>query len=181
MYIPTKVFLTKGVGVSKDKLQSFEMALRDARISQFNLVNVSSIFPPQCKLVPRSDGIKLLKPGQIVHCVMSRNETDEPHRRIAAGVGLAVPRDKSKYGYISEHHCFGQKAKQAGDYAEDLAATMLATILGVPFDPDKSYDERKEIWKISNEIVLTDNVTQIALGDVKGRWTTVVAAVIFIP
>ncbi len=180
MYIPDKVFLTRGMGVSKDKLASFEMALRNARISQLNLVNVSSIFPPNCKQVPRYRGVKLLEPGQIVHCVMSRNETNEPYRRIAASVGVAIPRDKSKYGYISEHHCFGQKAKEAGDYAEDIAACMLATILDVPFDPEKSYDERKEIWKISDEIVHTDNVTQIALGDEKGRWTTVVAAAVFI-
>ena len=181
MYIPTKVFLTKGLGVSKDKLASFEMALRNARISQFNLVSVSSILPPHCKLIPRSKGIKLLKPGQIVHCVMSKASTSEPYRRIAASVGLAIPRDPNKYGYISEYHSFGKNAQQAGDYAEDAAAYMLATILGVPFDPDESWDERKEIWKISDEIVHTDSVTQTALGDVKGRWTTVVAAAVLVP
>jgi arginine decarboxylase len=181
MYIPTRMFLTRGVGVDKDKLASFEMALRNAKISQFNLVSVSSIFPPNCKLIPRSKGVKLLQPGQIVHCVLSRTQTDEPYRRIASSVGLAVPRDKSKYGYISEHHSFGKKAQQAGDYAEDIAAYMLATILGVKFDSDKSYDEQKEIWKISGEIVHSDNVTQIALGDKNGKWTCVVAAAVFVP
>lgn len=181
MYIPTKVFLTKGVGVSKDKLASFEMALRNARISQFNLVSVSSILPPNCKLIPRSRGIKLLKPGQIVHCVMSKTSTAEPYRRISASIGLAIPRDPNKYGYISEYHTYGMNARQAGDYAEDAAAYMLATILGLPFDPDKSWDERKEIWKISDEIVFTDSITQTALGDIKGRWTTVVAAAVLVP
>ena len=181
MYIPSRVFLTRGVGVEKEKLASFEMALRNAKISQFNLVSVSSILPPKCKLISRSKGVQLLNPGQIVHCVMSRNETDEPYRRIAASIGLAIPRDRTKYGYISEHHCFGKKAQQAGDYAEDIAAYMLATILGVEFDVDKSYDERKEIWKISNDIVLTDNVTQNAFGDKQGKWTTVIAAAVFVP
>lgn len=181
MYIPRKVFLTKGVGVAVDKLASFEMALRNARISPFNLVRCSSIFPPHCKLISRNEGLKLLKPGQIVHCVLSENSTDEPYRKISASIGLAIPKDPNRYGYISEHHSFGQTATQAGDYAEDIAAYMLATILGAPFDPDKSYDERKEIWKISDEIVQTRNITQTALGDVKGRWTTVIAAAIFIP
>ncbi len=181
MYIPSKVFLTKGVGVSKDKLASFEMALRDAKISQFNLVSVSSILPPNCKLIPRSRGVRLLKAGQIIHCVLSRNDTSEPYRRIAASIGLAMPRDNDRYGYVSEYHGFGKKAQQAGDYAEDAAAYMLATILGARFDPDESWDERKGIWRISDEIVHTDNISQIALGDEKGRWTTVLAAAVFVP
>ncbi len=181
MYIPKYAFMTKGVGKAKEKLTSFEVALRDAQVSQFNLVRVSSIFPPACKLVSRRQGLARLKPGAIVYCVLSDNATNEPHRLLAASAGLAVPKDTRHYGYISEHHSFGQVERKAGDYAEDLAATMLATILGIPFDPDKSYDEKKDIWKMSGEIVKTVNCTQSAIGDKKGLWTTVVAGVIFIP
>jgi arginine decarboxylase len=56
---------------------------------------------------------------------------------------------------------------------------MLATTLGVQFNADTSYDERKEIWKISGEIVRTHNVTQSAIGSKRGLWTTVVAAAVF--
>lgn len=179
-YIPSKVFLTKGVGTAKDKLRSFEDALRDAHISQFNLVSVSSILPPHCKIVtPKS--ASLLMPGQIVHCVLSQSSTNEPGRLINASTGLAVPRDRSRYGYISEHHGYGEVSQRSGDYAEDLAAQMLATILNVPFDVDKNWDERREFWKISNEIVFTRNITQTAKGNPKGLWTTVVAAAVFIP
>lgn len=179
--IPSKIFLTKGIGIHKEKLTSFEMSLREAGITQFNLVRVSSIFPPGCKVIPKEKGLPQLSPGQIVYCVISDNSTNEPYRQVAASVGLAVPRDGKNHGYISEHHSFGQTMEQAGDYAEDLAATMLATILGVPFDMDTSYDERKEIWKISNQIVRTTNVTETAKGDRRGFWTTVLAAAIFIP
>ncbi len=179
--IPSKAFLTKGIGVHKEKLTSFEMSLREAGISQFNLVRVSSIFPPGCKIIPKEKGLEYLEPGQIVYCVISDNATNEPYRQLAASVGLAIPRDKNHHGYISEHHSFGQTMDAAGDYAEDLAATMLATILGVPFNPETSYDERKEIWKISNQIVRTTNITETSKGDRKGYWTTVLAAAIFIP
>ncbi len=178
--VPKEAFLTKGVGRHREKLQSFEMALRDAGIAYLNIVRVSSIFPPQCKLIPAQNGFKRLQPGAITFCVMSDNATNEPHRLLAASVGIAIPKDKSKYGYLSEHHSFGQREEAAGDYAEDLAASMLATILGVPFDADKSYDEKKEIWKISREIVTTRNITQTAIGDKKGLWTTVLAAAIFV-
>jgi arginine decarboxylase len=174
------VFLTKGVGKHREKLASFEVALRDARIAEFNLVRVSSIFPPRCKVISIQDGLKYLSPGQIVYAVMYDNATNEPHRLVASSVGLAIPANKDQYGYLSEHKSFGETDQRAGDYAEDLAATMLATILGVDFDPDTSYDERKDIWKVSDKIVTTRNVTQSAIGDRDGLWTTVVAAAVFV-
>lgn len=179
--VPKKLFLTKGAGKHREKLQSFEMALRHAQIARYNLVRVSSILPPYCQIVHKSAGVKLLKPGQVVYCVMSDNSTNEPHRLIATSVGLSVPKDREHYGYLSEHHSFGQTERQAGDYAEDLAAEMLATILNVPFDPDKSWNERKGTWTISGEIVKTMNITQSAIGDKNGLWTTVIVGAIFTP
>ena len=174
------IFLTKGVGRHREKLTSFELALRDARIAEFNLVRVSSIFPPGCKVISIQDGLKTLTPGQIVYTVMYDNSTDEPHRLMATSVGLAIPADKDQYGYLSEHKSFGQTDEKAGDYAEDLAATMLATALGVDFDPNVSYDERKDVWKLSDKIVQTRNITQSAIGDRDGLWTTVVTAAVFV-
>jgi len=167
MYVPKEIFLTKGVGKHKEKLASFEMALRNARIAAFNIVEVSSIFPPHCKMISADAGLKKLLDGQILHVVMSRNSTNEPNRLIAASVGVAIPSDRNAYGYLSEHHSFGEKESRAGDYAEDLAATML--------------DARKEFWKISGKIVRTRNITQSAIGDKNGLWTTVVAAAVLLP
>lgn len=180
VFVPSKMFFTRGKGVARERLTSFEEALRTAGISQFNLVTVSSIFPPYCEVIQRKHGIGLLHAGEMTFCVMSRNETQEPGRLIAASTGVAIPKDRSRYGYISEHHSYGQTAAEAGDYAEDLAASMLATILGAPFDPDKSWDDRKEFWKISNHIVRTLNITQTARGAKSGEWTTVVAAAVFV-
>jgi arginine decarboxylase len=178
--VAKRAFLTKGVGMHKERLAAFERALRDAGIAQYNLVTVSSIFPPNCKLISKTDGVKLLHPGQILHVVMSRSETNEPHRHIAASIGVAIPADRAMYGYLSEHHSYGQTDEQAGDYAEDLAAEMLATIIDVEFDPDKSWDQRKEIWRLSDKIVTTRNVSQSARGSKKGLWTSVVAACVLI-
>lgn len=181
MYTPKNVFLTKGAGVHKERLASFELALRNASIAAQNIVLVSSIFPPHARLVPRKKGANTLSPGDITHVVMSKNDTCEPHRLIAASVGVAIPKDPSAYGYLSEHHSFGEKAETAGEYAEDLAASMLATILGVEFDPDISWDQKREIWKISGKIYKTTNVTQTAVGNKEGLWTTVLAAAVLLP
>ena len=178
--VPTRVFLTKGVGKHKERLTSFELALRDAGIASQNLVRVSSIFPPNCKLIPRSQGLKYLNHGEVVFAVVAENSTREPHRLVAASIGLAIPADRSTYGYLSEHHSFGETDNVAGDYAEELAAEMLATTLNVEFDPDRSWDEKKEIYRISNKIVRTMNMTQSAVGDKRALWTTVIAAAILI-
>src|SRR5262252_5986880 len=156
------MFFTKGVGKHREKLTSFELALRSAGIAACNLVRVSSIFPPGCRILSRAQGAKRLEPGQVTFVVMSEAATREP------------------YGYLSEHHSFGESEDIAGDYAEELAAEMLATTLGLEFDPDKSWDEKKEVYRLSNEIVRTQNVTQTAVGDKKGLWTTVVAAAVLV-
>ena len=181
MYVPKQLFFTKGVGVHREKLTSFELALRDAKIACYNLVRVSSIFPPHCEVVSIEDGLKHLEPGQIVHCVMSESATAEPNRLIAASVGVAIPRDRTTFGYLSEHHSYGQTGKISADYAEDLAAEMLATVLGVEFDPNSSWDEKREIWKIADVIADTSEVTASAVGHKGGHWTTVVAASILLP
>lgn len=177
--VPKKVFFTKGVGVHKEKLTSFEMALRDAGIEKFNLVTVSSIFPPLCKKVSREEGLKDMQPGQVVFCVMSRNETNEPNRLIASSVGVAIPSENGTYGYLSEHHSFGETDVKAGEYAEDLAASMLATTLGIEFDPNQSWDEREQLYKMSGKIVKSSNITQTAHGNKEGLWTTVISTAVF--
>ncbi len=175
------MFFTKGVGHHREKLSAFESALRDAGIERFNLVHVSSIFPPSCKRVSREEGLKRLSPGQVVFCVMARNETNEPNRLLAASIGLALPADKVQmYGYLSEHHSFGETEGKAGEYAEDLAATMLASTLGISFNLDTDWDEREKIYKMSGKIVQTTNMTQSAIGDKNGLWTCALAAAVLI-
>ena len=179
-YVPKRVFFTKGVGRHKEKLTSFEMALRDAGIAEYNLVRVSSILPPGCKIIKPERGLEALLPGQIVHCVMSENKTNEPGRLISAAIGYAVPAN-DRYGYISEHHDFGRINKNIADYSEDLAASMLATTLGIEFDPNKDYDERKKVYKMSGQIVRSGSIVQTAKGPKNGNWLTVLAAAVFVP
>ena len=178
--VPTKVFFTKGVGRHREELGSFEMALRDAGIEKFNLVTVSSIFPPGCKVISRTQGLQELNPGEIVFCVMYQHRSNEPNRLMAASVGLALPADNNQYGYLSEHKSFGETEEKAGEYAEDLAASMLATTLGLEFDPMAAWDEREQIYKASGKIIKTTNITQSAIGNKDGLWTTVIAAAVFV-
>ena len=175
---PRKMFLTRGVGVHKEELRSFELALRDAGIEKCNLVHVSSIFPPYCKIISKKQGLKEIDPGTITFCVMARSCSNEPHRLVSSSIGLAIPTEKRAYGYISEHHSYGQTENEAGDYAEDLAASMLASTLGLDFNEDKAWDEKKEIYRVSGKIIKTTNITKTAI--VKEHYTTVVSVAVFL-
>jgi arginine decarboxylase len=176
---PASVFLTKGLGVHRDKLTAFELALRDADIEQQNLVSISSILPPRCKLITREEGVTTLRPGEITFSVLARAETNEPGRRTHASIGLARPADPDMYGYIAEHHGFGMTAEQSGEYTEDLAATMLASTLGIEFDPNAAWNERKKLYEHTQLIIDTLSVSVGAQGNDAGLWTCTVAAAVF--
>ena len=178
--VPREIFFTKGVGRHRNRLQSFELALRHAGIEKGNLVRVSSILPPKCKIIPKAKGLDRLNAGEITFVVLAEASTDEPSRLVGAGIGLAQPAQGEQYGYISEHHGFGMTEERLGDFVEDMAATMLATTLGIEFDPDVAYDERKQIYKMSGKIINTRATVQTAEGDKNGLWTTVVSAAVML-
>ncbi len=175
---PSRLFLTSGTGVHKHRLQSFELALRDAGVAICNLVEVSSIVPPGCEVVPFEEGQRRLRAGEITYCVLAKNTTCEASD-VTAAVGMALPADETLYGYLSEYHGEHESAGQAGDHAEDLAATMLATTLGLEFDPEQQWDERRQRYRMSGRIVHSQSVGAAATGT-PGQWTTVLAAAMFL-
>lgn len=179
LLVPKKMFFTKGVGSHRHELRSFELALRDAGVEKCNIVHVSSIFPPNCELISKNEGSKYIYPGMITFAVTARASSNEARRLIAASIGCAIPSDSNTYGYLSEYQAFGESEKEAGDTAEDLAAAMLASTLGIDIDEDKSWDEKEELFRISDKVVKTTNCTQSAIVE-KGGYTTVVALGVFI-
>jgi arginine decarboxylase len=177
--VPDKVFLVRGKGQHREKLVSFEKALREAGISPYNLVRVSSIFPPHCGLIGKTAGLKRLQHGQILFVVLSENATDEPGALISASIGLAVPQDPSHYGYLAEHSDVGKSARDISLHTEYLAAEMLATKLGERLR-EPGPGEFARVFRVSNGLSLTTrSMTQTARGTA-GLWTTVVAAAVLI-
>ena len=177
---PTRMFLTKGVGVHRNALTAFEFALRDADIEQQNLVYVSSILPPRCEVIARDAGVELLRPGDITFCVLARSETNEFGRHIYASIGLARAADPELYGYISEQHGYGMTLEASGEQAEDLAATMLASTLGLDFDPDAAWNERKQIYEHSSVVIDSTSITAVAECGPGNHWTCAIAAAVFL-
>ena len=177
---PKRLFFTKGVGYHRNKIQSFELALRHAGIEKCNLVYVSSIFPPDCKIISKEARVNKLSAGQITFVVLARESTNEPNRLVSAAIGLARPKNSKQYGYLSEHHAYGETMRKSADFAEDLAATMLASTLGIELDPDVAWDERKQVYKVGKRLFKSRSVAQSAKGHKDGLWTTVVAGAVLL-
>jgi arginine decarboxylase len=150
-----------------------------AGVAHQNLVQVSSILPPKCKIISREKGLKKMIPGEMCYCVLARSDTNEHGRMIASSVGIAVPKDRNKWGYLSEVHGCGMNQQNAADMAEDLAAEMLGTTLGIEVDPDQAWSEKEQLYKTSGLIIRTSNIVQAARGQ-RDLWTTTVAIAMFI-
>jgi arginine decarboxylase len=180
-FIPKKIFFVKGTGFSRNsELRSFEEALRDAGIERFNIVKVSSIIPPFCKEVSREEGLKDLKTGQLVYSVISRISSKKKNVIVCASIGVAKPIDEALHGYLSEYHTIGVKTEKVGEFSEGLAAEMLATIRGIPFNSNTDFKGKQEILKINGTNIETKNITETAKVKKIGEWVTVIAAAIFI-
>jgi arginine decarboxylase len=178
MLLPKKIFFTRGIGRGETQLQSFENALRDADIAAYNLVSVSSILPPFAEIVDKSEGIKLLSYGQILFTVLARNSSNELNRMISSAIGVAVPSDKSKWGYLSEHHTFGQTENDSGHFAEKLAAEMLASTMGL--DDHLRWEEKKNEYVLDDKILTTKNIAATTVVLKPDEWATVVAAAVLV-
>lgn len=177
-FVPTKVFFTRGVGRASSQLLSFEEALREAGIAPFNLISVSSILPPDAEIVTREQGLALLSPGQILYTVLARNTSNELNRMISAAIGYALPKDRNKWGYLSEHHSFGETEKVAGDFAEELAAQMLASTMGE--SENLVWDEKRSEYVLGDKILATKNISSTAVVLNRDEWTTAIAAAVLV-
>ncbi|MGQ4832293.1 MAG: pyruvoyl-dependent arginine decarboxylase [Candidatus Asgardarchaeia archaeon] len=171
--IPKKVFLTAGIGKHPTKLGSFERALRDAKIHAYNLVPVSSIIPPDAKIISKEEGIKYLVPGQILFVVLSRISSNAVGRRVVAAIGVAKDRDSSLHGYISEYSAYDIDPEQARKSAEYLATEMLATIKG-----ENSWDIKSEMPKFDNFDIRS--IVTSAVVESEKEWVTAIAAAVLI-
>jgi arginine decarboxylase len=179
--VPSRFFLTSGVGVHKHELVSLELALQQAGIEGCNLSRVTSTVPVGCVLVSRDEGIKQLRSGQITFAVQAKVSTCEPHRRIAAALGLVVPADSQTPGCISavEESGAGDE-RSAADLAELVALEVFAARTRTPFDADAEWDRKKRVYQVGDKTIHVKRITEVAIGRDDGQYTSVLTAAVFL-
>ena len=178
--VPKEVFLTRGIGRDEDKLIAFEYALRDARIQQFNLVPVSSIIPPNCKLVPIDEGLKELKDGQILFLVLSKKESNKLNETVSASISITFPSDPTKYGYVAENGFDCENEEIADRCVEKLALVLLATKLGIEIDRNKPNPVLKKEFLDNDLVKDLKSASAHAVVEKEKEWTCAISAAVFV-
>ena len=181
--VPTKVFLTKGVGIAEKQLTSRELAMTDAGVEKVNMIKASSIIPPGCEFITPAEGKELLSIGQMAFAIMAEATTNEPHKLIAAGIGIAKPDDENEYGFFTEieqDQGYGKTEEKAAEEVMELAIHNLALSWRAPFDPKKDFDPKKKLYRIKEKNVRVSHMTQTTFGDKDGLYTTVFVAAVFL-
>jgi arginine decarboxylase len=105
--MPTRYFLASGASDGYTPLNAFDGALLQAGIGNTNIVKMSSIVPPHCKLVAPF----ALPPGALVPTAYAAITSDVPGEIISAGIAVALPEDENQNGLIMEYSAQGERAK----------------------------------------------------------------------
>ncbi|MCU0287884.1 MAG: arginine decarboxylase, pyruvoyl-dependent, partial [Acidobacteria bacterium] len=151
-HLPRFIFFVKGKGTHPVELISFNLALRDAGIENYNLVPVSSICPPGCRIISPIEGIKLLSPGEIVFCVLARQQTNIPGQTFGAAIGAAIPPGNQHCGYIGEYCTNDKEEGEMGEIVQRTAAQMLAGKLNLPINNEIHWEEQKQFYLTTGKI-----------------------------
>ena len=106
--LANKYTVRAGIGVAKENLSSFDKALIDAGVANYNLVRLSSILPAYCEFKDNID----LKEGSLLPTAYATITSSKEGERIASAIGIGFPDDKSKVGVIMEYSaCNATKAE----------------------------------------------------------------------
>lgn len=116
MFIASEFCCVAGVGVDQYNIASFDKALIEAGVGNYNLVRVSSIIPPKAKLVNQINYPK----GSVLFTAYAQKSTRKDES-IASAIAAAIPKRADGVGVIMEYSCVGNKQK-AIQIAETLAA-----------------------------------------------------------
>lgn len=79
-----EVSLTKGASEGPTKLNAFDNALLEAEIGNVNLIPVSSMLPPNTRIIP----MPKLQPGEMTNCVLAHQYSENPGDKIAAVIAF---------------------------------------------------------------------------------------------
>lgn len=155
-FLPKKFFVTSGSGEDNNSnLNAFDRALQKAKITQCNLVNVSSILPPDAEEISQV----YITPGTITFSVLARM-SGQSGDRISAGIGWGRIENRSgeSYGIVAEDH--GHSSKRYTDRILREKLEQMARIRRMKLVE----------WKVRSESI-----------EVKARFGCVVSTLVYVP
>ena len=106
MFIAINFELVSGASVDNEfEIISFDNALINAKVSDYNILKVSSILPANCRYLPVIQNCK----GSILHMAYA-SYTQKGTGIISSAVAVGIPAESHNIGVIMEYSCFkGQR------------------------------------------------------------------------
>lgn len=122
--IASKYVIRCGVGRSDNYLPSFDKALLEAGVGNYNLVRLSSILPAKCKRVEYID----LPEGSLLPTAYATETSDVCGETVTSVIGVGIPKDENSVGVIMEYSCKGFSARK------NIAMHVLEHMIKEAFD-----------------------------------------------
>lgn len=105
----------------KYEILSFDNALIDAKVGNYNLVRVSSILPPRCCV---ATDLTDLKKGSVLHIAYA-SLTKRGMGKIASAIAVGIPNDEDCVGVIMEYSNWGD-ATSCIEVVEEMVTAAMA-------------------------------------------------------
>jgi len=108
-YKPECVYLTAGAANGGTSLNAFDNALRDAGITDFNLIEISSIVPAGTPVNHLDAGAMIPANGLFAPTIYEDIRSDEEGTEIASAVGVGIPKNNDIPGMVFAYSCVDKK------------------------------------------------------------------------
>ena len=112
-----------GVGASKSALVSFDKALLNSGVGNYNLVRLSSILPAKCQKTGKVD----LTEGSLLPTAYSTISSNNLGDILVSVIGVGFPVNKDKVGVIMEYSAIGKTANEAVDILKNMIVEAFET------------------------------------------------------
>lgn len=112
-----------GVGASESALVSFDKALLNSGVGNYNLVRLSSILPAKCQKVGKVD----LTEGSLLPTAYSTISSNNLGDILVSVIGVGFPVNKDKVGVIMEYSAIGKTANEAVDILKNMIVEAFET------------------------------------------------------
>lgn len=145
-YFAKECCISRGKGESANGLPSFDKALLDAGVGNYNLVRLSSILPAECEWVDVKDIALHIKEGSLLPTAYSTITSDVEGDVIVSTIGVGIPVDKSKVGVIMEY--------STKNVTEEEALKTLHSMIVEAFDVRGWELEYTKETSISDKVVV---------------------------
>lgn len=103
-------YITSGVGYGNTELNSFDSALFNSGVANYNLVRISSILPAAAE----ERAVISLKEGGVLHTAYASISTNLLNQTVSSAIAVGIPVENTKVGVIMEFsdYCTKEIAKK---------------------------------------------------------------------